>query len=222
MEKRNFDDDVLADIPFNNIDEFIDLWNDSVLYITNSVCHCVTQQLSRASLTGNKRLVWLDMDMILFGMPRLDDIKLEIEHGLYVALKYTNKLWCQKQTEFLSQQICHTSRIYFDTIHNHSVTADHHFYGLLLEQEITRHMGNICFSSLNMPFFYSNTSLANIIFECNFIQNFNDGRFVSCWSWKQQKEIQILIMLSVHNDKHGGLFESFDENLVKYIVQSYV
>lgn len=204
------------DVPYNSIEEFVSLWNTAVDGIAQSVSTHVQEQLRHACLTGSRRLIWLDMDMILFGIPRLDDIKRIVFNHLCTASKHCNDEWAQASTEKILKSICHTSRIYFDTVRHHAVAVDGAFYGHLIESEIVARLGNVSFSEQEIPFIFNYDALVQNIFEPNFAFNYVNGRIVSCWSFEQEKEIILLLLLC------DGYFANFDQDILIDILQNMI
>lgn len=208
-----------CEIPYEGVEEFVTLWNEAVKEISRSTSTHVRQQLSHASLTGSKRLVWLDMDMILFGIPRLDEIRVEIQLHLFHAIKSADMGWALKQTDKLLEHICHTSRIYFDTVRNHAVPVDSVFYGSLIESEISTRMGTVNVSTELMPFIFNYSTMVQDVFDASFVYNYVHSQMVSCWSNKQEIDIIFLLLKSCES---GGLFQGMDTSIVHLIVSNFI
>ena len=183
---------LLERIDYEDLHDFIATWNEGAHRMGLRIMENINHQLTHSSLTGNKRLVWLDMDMVLHGIPNLELIRNTIDEELTFMMRNTNDQWIQESTYKLIQHICTTSRIYFDTIRNYSVVVDHSFFGNLIYNELSIKLGTVTCNPA--PYVWDPTSYAHQILNASMKRNVVDNWEVSTWSLKEFEFIKILLM----------------------------
>lgn len=202
-------------VPYDNLEEFADLWNDCCEMISDHIAQHLQSQLSHASLTGSTRLVWLDMDMIMYGIPNLEHVKQYTQFMLREVMKQTNYTWCCAANDAIMDRVNHTSRIYFDTIRNHCVPVDRVFYHGLMQMEVISLVGNITVDSRGLPFIMNQRYLVQDVFDSSFVMNSVAGDWVTCWSYSTREELLLLCLLAVN--KGHGLLGNIDKDLFQII-----
>ena len=210
-----------TEIPYLDVNEFMHLWNTTAKFVAEEIARRLQSQLSQANLTGNTRLVWLDMDMILFGIPNLDNINEFLEVEIYKALKGTNLAWCKKSTKKLLEFICSTSKTYIDTIRNHAVVIDQNFYANLIYNDIIARMGNVCITQDQVPFIFNYESLAYKIFHKNFNFNYVDDEVSSCWSAFQRQQLCLLLLANSRFCQNNNMKEikCLNDDIISHILK---
>ena len=211
---NNNSDLLVEGIDYENLYDFIAIWNEGAHRLGLRIMENINHQLTHTSLTGNKRLVWLDMDMVLHGIPSLDIIRQLIDEELTFMLKNTNNQWKQDVTYKLIQHICTTSRIYFDTIRNYSVVIDHSFFGNLIYNELSIKLGTV--TSNPYPYVWDPTSYAHQVLNFSMKRNFIDHSEVSTWSLKEFEFIKVLLMGA------GGISSILTPDICEQIFTSYI
>ena len=211
--------DQLCPSSFAGVREFEDKWNGMVRRIAAEVADNLRRQLTQASLVGNNRLVWLDMDMITFGIPNVSLISKRTLSLLTEVVGLHNKEWCDYVNEELLENVCDVSRLYFDTTRHHSVQADNNFYVNIIEVEIMKRLGTLSILHNGLPFIWRSNCVLQRVFDCNFVSNVVSESIASYWSLSQESEIYCMILCQVRHQRQG-LF-SLKEEILLFILQSF-
>lgn len=179
------------EVEFASVSEFAAVWERLLREYSNLVRDELMSQVQGEAVTGLRRLVWTQYDLMAHGMTDMSVIR---HKGLPLLLEVTRGsgiAWCVRINESVIDGVATTCRTYMDAMRHHQHEPDVGFMTSCCEIEARTRLGGMALCADGLPIYRQHfgaiqdiidTSMKIVLLDEEIVQ------FMPCAVWSEHKK----------------------------------